>query len=66
MNELQNFVSQFGLGISVEKLASKAYFHMRALGHKAYIVNDRYLEVDGRNFQLIKSRAHGCWKVKEY
>ena len=66
MKELQKFVSNFGLGIRVEELVVKAYYHMRALGHMAVIVNDRYLEVDGQSFQFIKSRANGCWKVKAY
>lgn len=66
MQELQNFVNGYGLGISVEKLADKAYFQMEANGHNVRIINDRYLEMDGRRYQFTKSRKQGGWIVKEF
>lgn len=66
MQELQNFVNGYGLGISVEKLADKAYFQMEANGHDVCIINDRYLEMDGRRYQFTKSRKQGGWIVKEF
>ena len=66
MKELQNFVDGFGLGISVEKLASKAYNEMSKMVHEVWIVNDRYLAVDGHEYQFIKSRKNNRWIVKEF
>ncbi len=64
MTELQNFLDGFGFGISVEKLADKAYHHMAALGHKVCMVNELYLEVDGTTYLVSKSRKHGRWIAK--
>ena len=47
MTELQNFIDGYGFGISVQKLAEKAYRYMESKGHKVCMVNERYLEVDG-------------------
>lgn len=66
MTELQNFVDGFGFGISVEKLADKAYRQMALLGHDVCLVNDRYLEVDGTTYLFSKSRKHGKWIVKAF
>lgn len=65
MTDLQNFVNGFGLGISKEELASKAYNAMEALGHKAVILNSKYLIVDEIEYQFTKSRKQGAWIVKE-
>lgn len=65
MTELQNFVNGYGLGISVEKLADKAYRHMELKGHEVCLINDRYLEVDGTEYLFSKSRKNGRWIVKE-
>lgn len=59
MLELQNFVDNYGFGISVKELASRAYHHMAAAGHKVCIVNDRYLMVDGSTYLFSKSRKAG-------
>lgn len=66
MKELQKYVDQFGFGISVENLCSKAYRQMKVNGHKVCIVNDRYLELDGKTYLFSKSRKHGHWIVKEF
>lgn len=66
MKELQNFVDGYGFGISKEKLVEKAYWQMRAEGHDCYIINDRYIGIDGKEYQLIKSRKQNRWIVKEY
>jgi len=65
MKALQNFVSQFGLGISKEQLVRKAYFHMVANGYDACILNEKYIIIDGEEYQLIKSRKNG-WTVKAF
>ena len=33
MTELQNFIDGYGFGISVQKLAEKAYRHMESKSH---------------------------------
>ena len=64
MKDLQNFVSGFGFGISVQKLAEKAYRQMAVLGHDVCILNDRYLIMDGATYYFSKSRKQGGWVVK--
>lgn len=66
MTELQNFVNGYGLGISKEQLITKAYRHMSVAGRDCFIINDRYLSIDGSEYQLIKSRKEDRWIVKEY
>lgn len=65
MQELQRFVDRFGFGISKEKLADKAYWYMVSEGHDCYIVNERYIGVDGKEYQFSKSRKQNRWIVKE-
>lgn len=66
MKELQRFVDGYGFGISVQKLADKAYRQMQAEGHQVCMVNERYLEVDGVTYCFSKSRKNGGWIVKEF
>ena len=66
MTALQNFVDQFGFGISKEKLIEKAYFQLTADGHDCVILNTKYIIVDGEELQLIKSRKEDRWIVKEF
>ena len=66
MNALQNFVDKYGLWISKEELIEKAYRQLSVDGHKCYIINDKYINVDGQDFQLIKSRKKDRWIVKEF
>ncbi|MCR4719684.1 MAG: hypothetical protein K5768_08670 [Firmicutes bacterium] len=63
--DLQDFLSTFGFGISVEELAERAYRKLDTQRHKVCIVNSRYLEVDGTTFLLSKSKKHGGWIAKE-
>ena len=66
MKALQKFVDQFGLGISKKELTGKAYWAMKAQGHDVCIVNEKYLEMDGVNYQFIKSKAQYRWIVKSF
>ena len=66
MAELQNFIEGYGFGISVEKLAEKAYVYMELKGHDVCLINDRYLEVDGTTYLFSKSRKHGRWIAKAF
>lgn len=66
MEALQNFVNNFGLGISKEKLITKAYRQLSVDGHDCYIINDLYINIDGEDLQLIKSRKNDCWIVKTF
>lgn len=66
MKELQDFVDNFGLGISKEQLASKAYVAMEMLGHEVWLINDRYLHIDDKDYQFIKSRKQDKWIVKDF
>lgn len=65
MKELQDFLDCYGLGISVQKMADKAYCYMASKGHDVCMINDRYLEVDGKTYLFSKSRKHNRWIAKE-
>lgn len=66
MKALQEFVNNYGFGISKEKLIERAYRQLSVDGHKCCIINDRYINVDGTDYQLIKSRKENRWIVKEF
>lgn len=38
---------------------------MKADGHDCYVINDRYIGIDGKEYYLSKSRKHNRWIVKE-
>lgn len=65
MTALQNFVDQFGLGISKEQLIDKAYRQLCAK-HDCCVINDKYISIDGVELQVIKSRKQDRWIVKEF
>lgn len=65
MKALQDFVDGYGFEISKEKLIERAYFQMKADGHDCYVINDRYIGIDGKEYYLSKSRKHNRWIVKE-
>lgn len=64
MKDLQNFVNQFGTGISVKKLVEKAYRAMQAAGHDVCLLNEKYIIVDGVAYRFTK--RNGDWIVKEF
>ncbi len=66
MTELQNFVNNFGFGISVENLVHRAYRHMDGLGYDTCVLNERYTIVDGQSYQFIKSRKANAWVVRAF
>ncbi|MGN1025511.1 MAG: hypothetical protein ACI4P4_03795 [Faecousia sp.] len=66
MNKLQQMVSGYGLGITVERLASDIYWQLVAEGEKPCIVNSRYIEIDGVTYQFRRTRSKGCWTVVEF
>ena len=66
MTALQNFVDGIGLGISKEKLVHYAYRFMVADGHDCCVLNEKYIIVDGKDYQFIKSKKQGRWIVKGF
>ena len=66
MNTLQEYIDNFGFGISVKNLCGKAYWQMKAEGHEVCIVNDRYLELDGKTYLFSKSQKQQRWIAKEF
>lgn len=66
MKTLQNFVNNFGIGISKENLVLQACYFMTAQGHECYTISDnKYLGVNGVDYKFIRSKAKNCWTVKE-
>lgn len=66
MQALQNFVDGYGLGISKNELVERAYRKFDAEGHQCYIINEKYIGIDGKEYQIIKSRKQNRWIVKEF
>ena len=66
MDMIQNFVDQWGIGMSVEKLADKVYWFAAAQGCDAHAINTRYVSVNGESFRFIKSKKQGRWIVKPW
>lgn len=65
MERLQQIINGFGFGITKEKLIEKAYRVLEAEGHKVYILNDKYIGIDGYEYQVIKSIKEDRWVAKE-
>ena len=65
MERLQQIINEFGFGISKEKLIEKAYRVLEAEGHEVYILNDKYIGIDGYEYQVIKSTKENRWVAKE-
>jgi hypothetical protein len=68
---LKNYVAGYGTGISVEKFVKKIYQYLMFMAdsemrEKIAILNDRYLIVDGVNYQFIRKRSAGKWEVKSF
>ena len=63
--KIQELVNAYGFGISVKDLAVAVYRKLTADGEMAYIVNERYIGVDGKTYQFLKTRSRGHWTVKE-
>lgn len=65
MTELQNYINNYGLRTSLKELVSRAYWEMKAKGHEACVINDRYIEVDGKTYYFSRSKKAGHWVLKE-
>ena len=66
MKDLQNFIEEYGFGISAKDLADKAYRHMAIKGHQVCMVNEKYLEIDGTTYLFSKSKKQGRWIAKAF
>jgi hypothetical protein len=66
MKALQDILDGYGLGISKEQLVKKVYSRLSLDGHECYILNERYIGVDGVEYQFIKSRKECRWIAKEF
>ena len=66
IEKIQNFINNWGLGLTVKDLTTKVYRHMEAEGHHSYILNGRYIGVDDVEYRFIKSRKENRWIVKLY
>lgn len=61
---LQRIADEFGLGANTKNIANEAYWRMIALGYKVYMINERYLEVEGDEYRFSKNSKEGKWMVK--
>lgn len=62
---IEDFVANFGTGISVEKMASMVYWNLFDKVDDACIVNTKYVKLNGKEFQLIRRKSKCMWEVKE-
>lgn len=62
---IEQAVSNFGTGISTKKMVSKLYWLLYGQVKNVHIVNEKYISVNGREFQLIRRKSKGMWEVKE-
>lgn len=60
---LNEIVQDYGLRMSKQELAIKVE-HAICREYEAYVLNDKYLIVNGENYQFIKTK-HG-WVVKPW
>ncbi len=65
MKRMQEIVNGFGFGITKEKLMEKVYRVLEAEGHDVYVLNDKYIGIDGYEYQVVKNTKEGRWIVKE-
>ncbi len=65
MERLQQIINGFGFGITKEKLIEKACRALEAEGHTVYILNDKYIGIDGYEYQVVKSAKEHRWIAKE-
>lgn len=66
LNKLQEMANEYGFGISLKDMVSNVYWELEALGFSPYIVNDRYIGLDGVTYQFRKTRTKGHWTVKAF
>lgn len=65
--KLQEMVNNYGFGISAQNLVCEIYNKVyTATGKHPVIVNERYLEVEGKTYQFRKTRSKGHWTVAEF
>lgn len=62
---IKGFVANYGTGVSTEKMVSMIYRFLTGQVKNVHIVNDKYISVNGREFQLIRRKSKGMWEVKE-
>lgn len=65
IQKIQKFVDGYGIGMSKEQLADKVYRFLDR-EHDVCLINERYISVDGEEFQFIKSKAQSRWIVNQY
>ena len=65
MKRMQEIVNGFGFGITKEKLIEKVYRVLEAEGHDVYVLNGKYIGIDGYEYQVVKNTKEGRWVVKE-
>lgn len=64
MGMLNELVQNFGTRMSKEKLVDKMYSLIASKGIDVAVLNEKYLDVCGRQFQFIKRKTG--WEVKEF
>lgn len=66
IEKMQDFVNGYGIGMTKQDLVSELYWYLKEQGHEVCVLNDKYLIVDGTDYQFIKSNKTRSWIVKTW
>lgn len=62
---LEEEASKWGTSMSKAEFVKRMAYAMQGAGLKVHTINSLYLNVEGKEYQFIKSKKDGCWKVKD-
>ena len=63
ITKIQNIANETQYNSNKEKFVSALYWNLVAAGLKPCIVNDKYIELDGVDYQFIKNRRSCTYTV---
>ena len=63
---IQNIASQLRYSTNKADFVSRLYWALKVRGYDSYIVNERYLNVEGKNFMFINQSRKRYYFVVEY
>ena len=63
---LQQHLEPHHIREKVERVVKRVYWSLRDAGYNTCILNDRYLVVDGKSYQLRRNRQINSWTAKEF
>lgn len=65
LNSIQNVVNATRYDKNKERFVSNLYWNLKAAGFDVCILNDKYLIIDGIDFQFINSKKNYTYTAKQ-